>query len=171
MYTVMLNTSTMPLLKQTIHTNQLGSPTIGLEHLTPLPPTCSSTVYMLIQVIYMFGDTVYLLFPCQVKFAEGVQWMTLEFDPRCGFSQREDKIGELLIPRGKNGFNTSRVPDKKQDGEVSELVGLPFDSLYADWERYSLESPPGLVLVPGGGEIHAHAHVQTYSLHVHQGSS
>ena len=77
--------------------------------------------------------------------------MTLEFDPRCGFAQREDKIGELLIPRGKNGFNTSPVPNNnnKQDKELSELVGLPFDDLYADWERYNLDSPPGLVLVPG----------------------
>jgi hypothetical protein len=88
-----------------------------------------------------------------VKFPEGVQWMTLEFDPRCGFAQAEDKIGELLIPRGKNRFSKYPLPDAKQDGGPVELVGLPFDELYADWERYSLESPPGLVLLPGN-EVH-----------------
>ena len=75
--------------------------------------------------------------------------MTLEFDLRCGFAQAEDKIGELLIPRGKNGFNKYPLGDAKKDGEPVELVGLPFNELYADWERYSLESPPGLVLLPG----------------------
>ena len=84
-----------------------------------------------------------------MKFPEGVQWMTLEFDPRCGFAQAEDKIGELLIPRGKNGFSKYPLQDAKQDVEPVELVGLPFDELYADWERYTLESPPGLVLLPG----------------------
>ena len=75
--------------------------------------------------------------------------MTLEFDPRCGFAQGEDKIGELLIPRGRNRFDKYPVPDGKQDGEPVGLVGLAFDELYADWERYNLDSPPGLVLVPG----------------------
>ena len=75
--------------------------------------------------------------------------MTLEIDPRSGFAQREDKIGELLIPRGKNGLIASESQANKQGGLVSELVGLPFEDLYADWERYSLESPPGLVLIPG----------------------
>ena len=92
---------------------------------------------------------VHVLYCSQVKFSENVQWMTLEIDPRSGFAQREDKIGELLIPRGKNGSNTPPVPDNKQGGQLSELVGLPFDDLFADWERYSLENPPGLVLLPG----------------------
>ena len=89
----------------------------------------------------------------QVKFPEDVQWMTLEFDPRCGFCQGEDKIGELLIPRGKSGFDKCSVTDGKPDVVPVELVGLGFDELYADWERYSLVSPPGLVLVPG--ELHS----------------
>ena len=77
--------------------------------------------------------------------------MTLEFDPRTGFSQREDKIGELLIPR-RNGMSQPIVMEtqsNKKNNPVTQLVGMAFDDLYADWERYSLECPPGLVLVPG----------------------
>ena len=86
-----------------------------------------------------------------MKFSENVQWMTLEIDPRSGFAQREDRIGELYIPRGKN---RQPVPDDKQGKQLSELVSLSFDELHADWERYSLETPPGLVLLPGEGLYH-----------------
>ena len=70
--------------------------------------------------------------------------MTLEFDPHTGFSQQEDKLVELLIPR------RNAVKDyNKKHSPVTELVNIPFNDLYADWEKYNLECPPGLVLVPG----------------------
>lgn len=72
----------------------------------------------------------------------------MEMDPRSGFAQREDKIGELLIPRRRNGGSVL-LPDNKQSEQLSELVNLSFDDLYVDWERYGLENPPGLVLLPG----------------------
>lgn len=75
--------------------------------------------------------------------------MTLEFDPRCGFAQAEDKIGELLIPRRNNRFTKHATSEHKEEETKVGLVGVSFDELYADWERYSLESPPGLVLLPG----------------------
>ena len=83
--------------------------------------------------------------------------MTLEMDPRTGFAQREDKIGELLIPRHKNRTTLPSISfldsqGSRKEGRVFQLVSVAFDDLYADWERYSLETPPGLVLVPG--EIH-----------------
>ena len=88
--------------------------------------------------------------------------MTLEFDPRCGFAQQEDKIGELLIPRGKNGLKKQLVPDGKQDGEPTELIGLPFDDLYADWERYNLQSPPGVVILPGQYPLSRNEHISKH---------
>ena len=100
-----------------------------------------------------------------MKFSEQVQWMTLEFDPRTGFAQKDDKIGELLIPH-----RTSHTPSdyshplasaKQANGpEVSELIGIGLDDLYADWERYSLESPHGLVMLPGN-EVHLVVNVDT----------
>ena len=72
--------------------------------------------------------------------------MSLEFDPRTGFAQREDKLGELLVPR-KSSF----LPPSpgKQAAPPSSLVGVGCDDLHADWDRYALEYPPGLVLIPG----------------------
>ena len=72
--------------------------------------------------------------------------MSLEFDPRTGFAQKEDKIGELLIPR-KNGLLPPSA--NKQAVPSSPLVGLCFDDLHGDWDRYALDAPPGLVLLPG----------------------
>lgn len=71
--------------------------------------------------------------------------MSLEFDPKTGFAQKEDKIGELLIPRK----SIPPPPSGKNTTPPSPLVGVCFDDLHADWERYALESPPGLVLLPG----------------------
>lgn len=77
---------------------------------------------------------------------EKVQWMSLEFDPRTGFAQREDKIGELLIPRKSSLLSP---PPGKQTTPPSPLVGVGCDDLHAEWDRYALEYPPGLVLLPG----------------------
>ncbi len=73
--------------------------------------------------------------------------MTLEFDPRTGFAQPEDKIGELLVPTSR----PSPLTPPKQANSPPEvtLVGVGFDDIYDDWQRYSLDSPPGLVLLPG----------------------
>lgn len=103
--------------------------------------------------------------------------MTLEFDPRTGFAQREDKIGDLLIPHRNlsSGSSSSHTlsdsrplsPSKhqlqhqqQQQGVVSEVIGIGLEDLYADWERYSLEYPHGLVLLPGN-EVHIVANVDT----------
>ena len=77
--------------------------------------------------------------------------MSLEFDPRCGFAQSEDKIGELLIPRC-NRVTPAASP--KQTNNQQALVSSPytdvsFDELYADWDRYALNAPPGVVVLPG----------------------
>ena len=74
--------------------------------------------------------------------------MSLEFDPRTGFSQSEDKLGELLIPR-QGAPNFSSSTHSKPPVSTPPLVGLCNDDLHADWERYALHSPPGLVLLPG----------------------
>ena len=82
----------------------------------------------------------------QVKFTEKVQWMSLEFDPRTGFAQREDKLGELLIPR-KKSFTPLSLG--KQTTPPSPFMVVGHDDLHAEWDRYTLEYPPGLVLLPG----------------------
>ena len=81
--------------------------------------------------------------------------MSLEFDSRCGFAQREDKIGDLLIPR-RNGLTPSAAqqpqsPSKQQNIQpvVAPYVDVNFDDLYTDWDRYALNAPPGVVLLPG----------------------
>ena len=77
--------------------------------------------------------------------------MTMEFDPRTGFAQAEDKIGELLVPR-KAADLTPPVKPKQANAPpvVSQcLMGVGFDTVYEDWERYTLEYPPGLVMLPG----------------------
>ena len=89
--------------------------------------------------------------------------MTLEFDPRCGFSQKDDKLGDLLIPHRSDHTPSSRPlsPGKQANSPVvSELIGIGLDDLYADWDRYSLESPHGLVLLPGN-EVHLVVNVDT----------
>lgn len=77
--------------------------------------------------------------------------MTMEFDPRTGFAQAEDKIGELLVPRKTAGLTPTVKPRQANAPPVVTqcLMGVGFDSLYEDWERYALEYPPGLVMLPG----------------------
>lgn len=101
-----------------------------------------------------------------------MQWLSLEFDPRTGFAQKEDQIGELLIPHrpvclSSSSSTTSSSSTSSSDvvsststqlnrpsGDVSQqLMGVGMDELYADWDRYSLEYPHGLVLLPGN-EVH-----------------
>ena len=84
----------------------------------------------------------------QVRFTESVQWMSLEFDPQTGFAQKED-IGELLIPR-RNGL-TSSTPSlgSKLATPLPPVVEVCYDDIHTDWDRYALELPPGLVLLPG----------------------
>jgi hypothetical protein len=79
--------------------------------------------------------------------------MSLEFDSRCGFAQREDKIGDLLIPR-RSGLTTPaqpQTPSKQQNTQpvVAPYSDVNFDDLYTDWDRYALSAPPGVVLLPG----------------------
>lgn len=81
--------------------------------------------------------------------------MSLEFDPRCGFAQREDKIGDLLVPR-QNGLTTPTPSQQSQSSSkqnaqpvVAPYVDVNFDDLYTDWDRYALNVPPGVVLLPG----------------------
>lgn len=80
--------------------------------------------------------------------------MSLEFDPRCGFAQPEDKIGDLLIPR-QNGLTTAAAAQSQSSSKqssqpvVSSYVDVNFDDLYNDWDRYALKAPPGVVLLPG----------------------
>ena len=90
--------------------------------------------------------------------------MTLEFDPRTGFSQKEDKIGDILIPhRNQCSHSDSRPLSPVKQANlpiVRELIGIGLDDLYADWERYSLDYPHGMVLLPGN-ELHLVANVDT----------
>ena len=52
-------------------------------------------------------------------------------------------------------------PGKRGDSPVvSELIGIGLEDLYADWDRYSLDSPHGLVLLPGC-EVHIVVNVDT----------
>ena len=81
-----------------------------------------------------------------MKFTEKVQWMSLEFDPRTGFAQREDKLGELLVPR-KKSFTPLSLG--KQVTPPSPFIVVGHDDLHAEWDRYTLEYPPGLALLPG----------------------
>ena len=96
--------------------------------------------------------TYTVCYALQVKFSNMVQWMSLEFDSRCGFAQPEDKIGELLIPR-RSGLAPTTQPQSasKQNSPpvVSPYVDVSFDDLYSDWDRYALTIPPGVVLLPG----------------------
>ena len=77
--------------------------------------------------------------------------MSLEFDPRSGFAQKEDKIGELLIPRRSAQAPPTYPSYNKptEDTVTSSIIGVGVDDLYAEWDRYALDFPPGLVLLPG----------------------
>lgn len=82
--------------------------------------------------------------------------MSLEFDPRSGFAQKEDKIGELLIPRKSSQTPPTHPPYNKpteNSSTVTSISGIGVDDLYAEWDRYALDFPPGLVLLPGN-EVH-----------------
>ena len=88
--------------------------------------------------------------------------MSLEFDPRTGFSQKDDKIGDLLIPHG-NHLSASpphSLASQVEHPVVSNLTAIGLEDLYADWERYSLEYPHGLVMLPGN-EVHIVANIDT----------
>ncbi len=96
-----------------------------------------------------------------MKFTEKVQWMSLEFDPRTGFAQKEDKIGDLLIPHRSHTPQASVTQLNSNPVQVvSKLIGIGLEDLYADWERYSLEYPHGLVVLPGN-EVHIVVNVDT----------
>ena len=82
----------------------------------------------------------------KVKFPAPVSWMTLEFDPRCGFAQQEDKLASLLVPRDKGGADESVATQTS----VTPMVGVSLDDLYTDFRRFELQTPAGLVLIPGG---------------------
>ncbi len=116
--------------------------------------------------------------------------MSLEFDPRTGFSQKIDQIGQLLIPRcppfSSSSFSSSSSSSassssssamvssgssdivssssmqmNKPLGNVTQqLMGVGLDDLYTDWERYSLDYPHGLVLLPGC-EVHVVVYADT----------
>ena len=106
--------------------------------------------------------------------------MSLEFDPRTGFSQKEDHIGQLLISRRSPVLSSSspsasfssvpslisvssssvlssgtqlNKPLDRMSQQQQQLMVVGLDDLYTDWERYSLEYPHGLVLLPGN-EVH-----------------
>ena len=81
--------------------------------------------------------------------------MSIEFDPRTGFAQKEDKIAELLIQGCPKGTATPTFKALGAEGNENSNVAsdgavvVTFDDLYMDWERYSLEYPPGMVILPG----------------------
>lgn len=86
----------------------------------------------------------------QIKFSDNVQWMTLEFDPRTGFAQQEDKIGELLISSCRASPVLSKTKCASSSPKVTtSLTRVEFKELCDDWERYSLATPPGVVILPG----------------------
>ena len=82
----------------------------------------------------------------RVRFPDQVQWMSLEFDPKCGFAQQEDKLASLLIPRKKAG--DSEAPPTTET-VVSSMIGISLDDLYSDFQHFGLDTPAGLVLIPG----------------------
>ena len=82
--------------------------------------------------------------------------MSIEFDPRTGFAQKEDKIAELLVPLHRRGTTPSfkAIGASGQGNENTNITGdgavvVTFDDLYMDWEKYSMEYPPGMVILPG----------------------
>ena len=80
----------------------------------------------------------------RVIFPERVHWMTMEFDPRSGFAQNEDKIANFLIPRNKSQ-TLSPLPSNKETSE-SAMIEVTFEDIY---NGLQLSCPAGLVLVPG----------------------
>jgi E3 ubiquitin-protein ligase MYCBP2 len=87
----------------------------------------------------------------RVKFPDRVKWMSLEFDPKCGFAQREDKLADLMIPRQQT--SPSSDSDDTSNVIVSPMIDVSFDDVYADYEHFGLSTPAGLVLLPGN-EVH-----------------
>ena len=78
----------------------------------------------------------------RVVFPERVHWMTMEFDPRSGFAQNEDKIADLLIPRK----NISSSPSSNKDTVDTAMIEVTFEDIY---NGFQLPCPAGLVLLPG----------------------
>ena len=118
---------------------------VSLSDTSPLYSDTKSMHYATVETEHPYKPACIKHF--KVKFSDSIQWMTLEFDPRTGFAQPEDKIGELLIPVRRSP--PSKLAQTNTPPTVTPLTGVSFDDLYNDWERFSLDSPPGLVLLPG----------------------
>lgn len=71
--------------------------------------------------------------------------MTIEFDPKCGFAQQEDKLASLLIPRTVGGASEVVTTETS----VTPMIGISLEDLYTDFRHFGLQTPAGLVLVPG----------------------
>ena len=101
----------------------------------------------------------------RVQFPSQVQWLSLEFDNKCGFAQAEDKIINISVPRSSSSSNK----DKSCSQDVSEAVvtpmmGMNFEDFYSNFQNFGLHVPAGLILLPGTCNC-------TYSVHVHMCTS
>ena len=86
----------------------------------------------------------------RIQFPSQVQWLSLEFDNKCGFAQAEDKIINILVPRSSSSSNK----DKSSSQDVSEAVvtpmmGMNFEDFYSNFQNFGLHAPAGLILLPG----------------------
>ena len=85
----------------------------------------------------------------KVQFPDSVQWMSLELDSKCGFAQPEDKLASLLIPCKSNFSQEQSVNSKPTDTTVTKMFGVTFDDLYSNFQHFGLDTPAGLVVLPG----------------------
>lgn len=88
----------------------------------------------------------------KVKFPEQVKWLSLEFDPKCGFAQPEDKLMNILIPRDVGNGVTTETSDEdpsSTDTVVTTMIGVNFEDIYANFQNFGVATPAGLIVLPG----------------------
>ncbi len=86
----------------------------------------------------------------RVKFPKKVKWLSLEFDSKCGFAQQEDKLIDILIPREERATDND---DSEGSSTVTNIMGIGFEEMYANFQNFGLSVPAGLVLLPGVCDI------------------
>lgn len=75
-----------------------------------------------------------------------VQWMSLEFDSRSGFSQQWDKMEDFVIP---NTSPASVMNTGENKGKEPATVTIEKSEIHYKWGDSQVEIPNGLVMLPG----------------------